>query len=160
MTNIEVDNPQLPIVPPLLPLSALIVAIILDWLVPLQFLATPVRFNMQVIIGVLVAAGGIWLAVSARNLFVREGTNVIPTQPALKIVTSGPYRFTRNPMYLGMVLALLGVSLVLSLEWGVILTPVLWLILDRLIVVREEAYLRRKFGASYDDLLTRTRRWL
>lgn len=117
-------------------------------------------FNLQVIIGVLLAVGGIWLAAVARRLFEREGTNVVPTQPALKIVTSGPYRFTRNPMYLGMVLALLGVSLVFSLEWGVIATPVLWLALDRLIVVREEAYLRRKFGPEYETLLKRTRRWL
>jgi len=160
MTNLEVDNPQVPVLPPLLPLAALVLAIILDWLLPLQFLAAPVGFNLQVIIGVLLVAGGIWLAATARRLFEREGTNVIPTQPALKIVTSGPYRFTRNPMYLGMVLALLGVSLVFSLEWGVIATPVLWLALDRLIVVREEAYLRRKFGPTYEALLNRTRRWL
>ncbi len=160
MATIDADNPQLPVLPPVLPLAALIAAVALDWLLPIQFLLPPVAFNLQVIVGVLLAAGAIWLAVSARRLFEREGTNVIPTQPALKIVTSGPYRFTRNPMYLGMVLLLLGVSLVFSLEWGVILTPVLWLVLDRLIVVREEAYLRRKFGSSYEALLNRTRRWL
>lgn len=160
MTNVEVDNPQLPVLPPILPAGALILAIILDWLLPLQFLARPFGFNLQMIVGILVTAAGIWLAVSARRLFEREGTNVIPTQPALKIVTTGPYRFTRNPMYLGMILMLLGVSLIFSLEWGVMLTPVLWLVFDRMIVTREEAYLRGKFGASYEVLLNRTRRWL
>lgn len=160
MADIEVDNPELPVLPPVLPLGALVLAITLDWLLPLQVLATPVSVNLQVVIGAFLTAGGIWLAATARRLFEREGTNVIPTQPALKIVTSGPYRFTRNPMYLGMILVLLGISLILSLEWGVILTPVLWLTLDRLIVVREEAYLRRKFGPTYEALLTRTRRWL
>lgn len=159
MADLDADNPQLPVPPPLLPLAALVAAIILDWLLPLQFLG-PIGFNLQVIVGVLLTAAGVGLAVTATRLFTREGTNVIPTQPATKVVTSGPYRFTRNPMYLGMVLSLLGVSLVFSLEWGVILTPVLWLALDRLIVVREEAYLRRKFGASYEALLNRTRRWL
>lgn len=160
MANLDVDNPQLPVLPPVLPLGALVLAIILDWLLPLQLLATPVGVNLQVVVGGFLTVGGIWLAATARRLFEREGTNVIPTQPALKIVTSGPYRFTRNPMYLGMILVLLGISLIFSLEWGVILTPVLWLALDRLIVVREEAYLRRKFGPAYEALLTRTRRWL
>ena len=158
MADLNADNPQLPVPPPLLPIAALVAAIILDWLLPLQFFG-PAGVNLQAIVGVLLAAAGIWLAVTATRLFAREGTNVIPTQPATTIVTSGPYRFTRNPMYLGMVLSLLGVSLIFSLEWGVILTPVLWLALDRLIVVREEAYLRRKFGANYEALLNRTRRW-
>ncbi|WP_299640221.1 isoprenylcysteine carboxylmethyltransferase family protein [Devosia sp.] len=159
MANLDADNPQLPVLPPVLPAAAIVAAIVLDWL-PLHFLAPPVGFNLQVIVGVVLTALGIWLGASASRLFQREGTNVIPTQPTTRIVTSGPYRFTRNPMYLGMVLVVLGISLIFSLEWGVILTPVLWLALDRLIVVREEAYLRRKFGASYEALLTRTRRWI
>lgn len=156
----ETDRgPGLPLPPPVLLLAALIVAIVLDW-VPLHFLAQPVGLNMQVIVGLLLAAGSVWLVLTAARLFQREGTNVIPTQPALKVVTSGPYRFTRNPMYLGMVLFLLGMSLIFSLEWGVILTPLLWIGYDRLIVVREEAYLSRKFGADYRALLGQTRRWL
>lgn len=158
-TTSETDNPQLPVLPPVLLLGALVVAIILDW-IPLHFLSPPVGFNVQVLAGLVLTVGGFWLAWSARALFEREGTNVIPTQPALKVVTSGPYRYTRNPMYLGMVIVLLGLSLVFSLEWGVILTPVLWLVLDRMIVAREEAYLSRKFGAEYQALLNRTRRWL
>lgn len=152
-------GPGLPIPPPLLLLAALVAAIVLDW-IPLQFLAPPVGFNLQVIIGVLLIAGSFWLLGSAMLMFQREGTNVLPTLPALKVVTGGPYRFTRNPMYLGMVLFLLGTSLVFSLEWGIILTPILWLAFDRLIVAREEAYLTGKFGPDYRALLSRTRRWL
>lgn len=159
MADLDADNPQLPVPPPVLTLGALAAAILLDWL-PLHFLAPPLGFNLQVIVGVLLTILALWLVATAMRSFKREGTNVIPTQPALRIVTSGPYRFTRNPMYLGMVLVLLGLSLIFSLEWGVILTPVLWLAFDRLIVVREEAYLRRKFGATYEALLSRTRRWL
>ncbi|GLQ55079.1 methyltransferase family protein [Devosia nitrariae] len=158
-TTSETDNPQLPVLPPVLLLGAVAVAIVLDW-TPLRFLSPPVGFNLQVLAGLVLTAGGFWLAWSARALFEREGTNVIPTQPTLKVVTSGPYRYTRNPMYLGMVIVLLGLSLVFSLEWGAILTPVLWLVLDRMIVAREEAYLSRKFGAEYQALLARTRRWL
>ena len=156
----DVDHgPGLPIPPPLLLLAALVAAIVLDW-TPLAFLAPPVGFNLQVIVGILLIAGSLGLVGSAMRIFRREGTNVIPTLPALKVVTDGPYRFTRNPMYLGMVLFLLGISLVFSLEWGIILTPVLWFAFDRIIVVREEAYLTGKFGPDYRALLDKTRRWL
>jgi len=155
----EDSGPQLPIAPPLVPLTALILAIVLDWL-PLRFMAGPVGFNLQVIAGVVLLLVGIWLDTSAVRLFFREGTNPMPTQPALKVVTTGPYRFTRNPMYLGMVAILLGLSLIFSLEWGVIFTPIVWIIMDRVIVLREEAYLNRKFGPHYQALLTQTRRWL
>lgn len=152
-------GPGLPMPPPLLLLAALVAAIVLDW-TPLHFLAPPVGFNLQVIAGAVLIAGSLWLVASAMRIFQREGTNVIPTMPALKVVTGGPYRFTRNPMYLGMVLFLLGISLVFSLEWGIILAPLLWLGFDRLIVVREEAYLTGKFGPDYRVLLDKTRRWL
>ena len=152
-------GPGLPLPPPILLLIALVVAIALEW-VPLQFLASPVGFNPQVVIGALLVAGSLLLVASAVRTFRREGTNVVPTRPALKIVTSGPYRFTRNPMYLSMVLFMLGISLVFSLEWGVILTPILWIGYDRLIVAKEEAYLSTKFGADYQALLQKTRRWL
>lgn len=152
-------GPQLPLPPPVLLLMALVAAIILDW-APLQFLAPPVGFNLQVVVGAVLVAGSLALVSGAVQTFRREGTNVIPTRPALKIVTNGPYRFTRNPMYLGMVLFLLGISLAFSLEWGIILAPILWIAFDRLIVAREEAYLTGKFGADYQALRDKTRRWL
>ena len=152
-------GPGLPLPPPIMLLIALAVAIILDWAPP-QFLAAPIGLNMQVLVGLLLAVGAVWLTLVAVRTFEREGTNVIPTRPALKVVTSGPYRLTRNPMYLGMTLFLLGISLVFSLEWGVIFTPLLWLVFDRFVVAREEAYLSAKFGADYQALLGRTRRWL
>jgi protein-S-isoprenylcysteine O-methyltransferase Ste14 len=159
MSDTGTDNPGLPVLPPVLPAVALIAAVVLDWLPP-HFLAPPFGVTMQVVAGVVILAVGLWLNVSAAGRFLREGTNVNPREPATKIVSAGPYRFTRNPMYLGMILALLGISLVFSLEWGVILTPILWLALDRMIVVREEKYLSGKFGSDYEALLQRTRRWI
>ena len=157
MTDTD-PGPQLPLPPPILMAIALVVATILDWAPP-RFLAPPLDFNPQVIVGVLLVAGSLLLVITAVRTFRREGTNVVPTRPALKIVTSGPYRVTRNPMYLSMVLFMLGISLMFALEWGVILTPILWLGYDRLIVAREEAYLTAKFGSAYQALLKKTRRW-
>jgi protein-S-isoprenylcysteine O-methyltransferase Ste14 len=161
MTANEVsDTPGLIMPPPFFLLIAVALAIALEWMIGPSFLAAPGITSLQSWAGLLVLAAAIALAISGIRAFTREGTNVHPTQPALKLVTSGPYRFTRNPMYLGMVLFLLGLSLVFSLEWALILVPFLWLAYDRLVVAREEAYLSRKFGTPYTDFLGRTRRWL
>jgi protein-S-isoprenylcysteine O-methyltransferase Ste14 len=154
------DHPGLMVPPPLFVLIAVALAFVLEWLVPVVFLPAVSLQNPLTWAGAIIAIGGVALTVRGAREFQRAGTNVNPFQPALKIVSSGPYRFTRNPMYLGMIVFMLGFSLLLSLEWGLILTPVLWFAFDRLIVAREEAYLSRKFGQPYSDLLTRTRRWL
>ena len=154
------DTPGLVMRPPFFLAIALGAALILDWLTGLSFLAEPFPLVLQFWAGLVVTAAAVALSVAGFREFTRAGTNVDPFEPALQLVTSGPYRFTRNPMYLGMVLFLLGLSLMLSLEWGLILTPVLWLAFDRLVVAREEAYLGRRFGEPYEAFRARTRRWL
>lgn len=154
------DTPGLMMPPPIFLCIAVVVALILDWVTGLGFLAAPGLFSLQSWLGLIISAAAVAVTVMGATEFNRSGTNINPFQPALKLVTTGPYRFTRNPMYLGMILLLLGVSLMLSLEWGLILTPVLWFAYDRLVVAREEAYLTTKFGAPYSEFLTHTRRWL
>lgn len=154
------DTPGLIMPPPLFLLIALVVAVVLDRVTGLSFLAAPGLDSPQSWVGAAIFVAAIALPVSGFRTFQRAGTNVNPFQPALKLVTTGPYRFTRNPMYLGMVLFLVGMSLMFSIEWGLLLTPVLWLAYDRLVVAREEAYLSRKFGEPYREFLGRTRRWL
>jgi protein-S-isoprenylcysteine O-methyltransferase Ste14 len=76
------------------------------------------------------------------------------------LVEDGPYRFSRNPLYVALVLALAGLALVLDSGWVVLAAPLLLAALDRLVVRREEAHLALHFGASYRRYLGRTRRWL
>lgn len=160
MTDIPTTRgPDLPVLPPILLLGALVAAIVLDFL-PLHFMATPFALNAQVVIGFIIFLVGLGLGGAAVRLFRHKGTSPNPREATTLVVTDGPYRFTRNPMYLGFVLMLFGISLVFSLEWGVILTPFLWLALDRMIVTREEAYLTERFGDDYRKLLGQTRRWL
>jgi protein-S-isoprenylcysteine O-methyltransferase Ste14 len=154
------DTPGLMMPPPVFLGVAVLLALILDWITGLSFLAAPAITSPQTWLGVIILAAGVWLPVAGAREFNRSGTNINPFQPALKLVTTGPYRFTRNPMYLGMIIILLGLSLMLSLEWGLILTPFLWLAFDRLVVAREETYLTAKFGTPYREFLSRTRRWL
>lgn len=94
-------------------------------------------------------------------LFRREDTEINPTSPAnRKLVTSGPYRFTRNPMYLGLVLLALGIAVWVG-AWPMLIAPVaVFATANWVHIPFEEAKMRRQFGAAYDDYVTRVRRWV
>lgn len=109
-------------------------------------------------VGFCIAAGA--LASWGILTFRRAGTNIPPDEPALVVVTGGPYRFTRNPMYLGILGLLFGLALIFRLEWALVLWPVLALLLHFGVVKREERYMAAKFGAPYESLLKKTRRWV
>lgn len=110
-------------------------------------------------IGVLLIAAGLALTGSGAGVFVRHRTGIKPFSPATALVTSGPYRFTRNPMYLGLVSALVGVAMTLGTvtPWLVI-PPFAWWI-DRRFVRQEEAMLAERFGPEYAAFKQRVRRW-
>lgn len=154
------DIPDLPMLPPLYPAIALLAATALEWLAPLSFLAAPTLAGPQSWLGIAFIILGVALVFRSIATFRAAGTNVEPFKPSLKLVTDGPYRFSRNPIYIGFLIVHLGIGLTVSLEWGLILLPLVWLGLDRLVVAREEAYLTRQFGAEYEAFLARTRRWV
>lgn len=148
------------IFPPSIPAVAIIVAVALETVVPLNFLPPFLSWNWQIWAGIVVLVVGFAIAGSAIITFSRTGTPVNPHKPSLKLANTGPYRFTRNPMYLGFLFDVTGVSLIFSLEWGLIMVPFVWLALDRMVIAREEIYLRGKFGADYEALLKKSRRWI
>ena len=153
------DAPDLLVLPPVIPLTALAVAVLLEWLAPLGWLPPPLSF-WSVVLGGILALGFVAVGVGGALTFRRARTNIDPRKPALVLVESGPYRFTRNPMYLGFLLLFAGIGLLASLDWTLPLLPALWLALQHGVVLREEAYLARKFGAEYAEYRRRTRRWL
>lgn len=104
--------------------------------------------------------GGVLLAVSAAVLFRRAGTSPNPTRPTTALVIWGPYRFTRNPMYVGMTTLYLGGTLLLNDPWPLAFLPVVIALVQRRVIAREEAYLERKFGEEYRRYKARVRRWL
>lgn len=156
----DADNPGLIMPPPFFTAIAIILAVGLEWLVPQNWLGAPGLYNWQTWLGLVLIIGGGALIFPAINAFRAKGTNVHPGQPTTGLVTDGLYQFSRNPMYVGCLLFYLGVDLIFALEWGVIGLPLLFLAFDRMIVVKEEAYLSRKFGTEYDAFKGRTRRWL
>ena len=86
--------------------------------------------------------------------------NPIPWTPTSEIIVYGPYKFSRNPMYLMMILWCVGFSIVFSSLWILFLTPVCGLAIYRVAIKPEEAYLEETFGGSYRDYKRRTRRWI
>jgi protein-S-isoprenylcysteine O-methyltransferase Ste14 len=154
------DHPDVIMLPPAMALIALVVAIAMEFTGMLSFLPPISAMSWSFYLGVLVLVIALGLGVAASRTFARVGTNLSPHQPSLKLATTGPYRFTRNPIYLGFVLILAGLSLIFSLDWGLILVPVLALALHYGVVIREETYLAAKFGQPYRDFMARTRRWI
>jgi len=142
--------------PPILMLIHLLAAFPLNWLFPLPF-AFP---EILVWAGYLLVLSGIGLSFNAVSHIVKAHTTLDPHGSVTEVVTSGPYRFSRNPIYLGFVCMLIGFPLIFHSYWGLILSPVLIVSLYRLVIRHEEAYLERKFGDVYNSYRSRVRRWL
>ena len=93
-------------------------------------------------------------------LFRRFRTSLVPIVPAATLVTRGPYRVTRNPMYVGLAFLYAGTALYFRLSWGLLLLPVVLLGIYYLVITREERYLERRFGETYTRYKAQVRRWL
>ena len=153
------DRPNIVVLPPIAFFAAALLTFALDrWTSPGVLAAVP--RPPLVVVGILVMAAALWTTVSGVLAFRRAGTNVDPHKPALSIVRDGPYRFTRNPMYLGMILFVAGFGIALSTLWGLAMAGLLWAVLHWGVVLREELYLKAKFGDAYSELMSATRRWL
>ena len=146
--------------PPLLFALFLVLGLALDWLLPGRLwpveLPWPVRWGIGL---ALVVAGGL-LNLAAERRFRAAGTDVRPWRPSTALAAGGPYRFTRNPMYLGLLLVLAGIALATDGPWLLAQLVPLGLVLHFGVVRREEAYLERLFGDAYRQYRQQARRWL
>ena len=151
------DTAQVIVRPPLAWGLAVIAGGALGWLVPLRFVpaALPAAW-LGATIFVLALALAAWAIIT----MTRAGSNVPTNRPTTTIVASGPYRFTRNPIYLGMFLGLIGLAVAYDDLWLLIVLVPFWLVIRYGVVAREEAYLDRRFGDAYRGYRARVRRWL
>jgi protein-S-isoprenylcysteine O-methyltransferase Ste14 len=108
----------------------------------------------------LLMALGMAVLVWAMLTFRRARTAIMPFNPASTIVTSGPYRHSRNPMYVGLSLIYIGLSLLMRMAWPIVLLPIVLASLYLLVIRREERYLGAAFGEEYRAYRQRVRRWL
>jgi protein-S-isoprenylcysteine O-methyltransferase Ste14 len=134
---------------------ASVAALLLDAYLPLvQWPGRPWSW-----IGALPMLAGLAIAWVAVGGFRRAGTPALPFRPSTALVTDGLYRFTRNPMYVGMVLFLLGLALVLGSLGALLPVPLYALVIQKRFIEAEEAFLERLFGEEYRAYQRRTRRW-
>jgi protein-S-isoprenylcysteine O-methyltransferase Ste14 len=129
---------------------------VLRWLWPMPMLGHATSRWLGLALVLLALA----ILIPGRRALQAAGTNVNPSLPTTAIVASGPYRFSRNPLYVGLTLLYCGLTLALNTWWGfVLLVPVL-VVLHRGVVLREERYLRQKFGETYREYCSRVGRYL
>lgn len=112
------------------------------------------------LVGYLLILTGLVIAAWGMMTFARARTAIIPHKPASSLVETGPYRFTRNPMYTGMTSAYLGVAVLLNSGWAFLLLPLVLFLLQRFVIQREERYLSAAFGETYDAYRARVKRWV
>ncbi|SEK54454.1 Protein-S-isoprenylcysteine O-methyltransferase Ste14 [Pseudoxanthomonas sp. GM95] len=110
--------------------------------------------------GSLLAAAALLLALTCFALFAMRRTTILPSQQPSTLVVRGPYRLSRNPMYVSLVLSYIGLAGYLIVPWALLLMPLPWLALQRVLIPFEEARLRREFGVAYELYCARVRRWL
>jgi protein-S-isoprenylcysteine O-methyltransferase Ste14 len=154
----ERDSPGVLLFPPLIPLAMLAAGAVLQWLAPLGW-STHLgawRFGC----GLLLALGGLVVALLGVQALRRRGTNVRPMLPTLAIATDGIFAWTRNPIYVGGIALSAGVALTFGLDWALLLHPFGFLLLHRGVVLREERYLTGKFGDEYRCYRASVRRYL
>jgi len=113
------------------------------------------------LLGAALVAVAFITPVWALMLFRREDTEIEPTSPTnRKLVTGGPYRFTRNPMYLGLVVLAVGIAVWVG-TWPLVIAPLaVFATANWVHIPFEEAKMRRQFGADYDGYVARVRRWM
>ena len=151
------DTANVIVQPPIAWALAVLAGLALKWLMPLSFLPAAVPTGW---LGTIVFALALALVAWAISTMTRAGSNVPTSLPTTTIVETGPYRFTRNPIYVGMVMGLIGLAIAFNSLWLLMTLVPFALVISYGVITREEAYLERKFGDVYRRYHTRVRRWL
>ena len=150
------DNPGVIAFPPLILLVSGVLSVLVHLLV--RWRITPSHLAPS--LGTVVIVLAVTLAGSALRVMRAAGTSIDPAKPSLTVVRSGPYRFTRNPMYLALCLLQVALGLIVN-DWITLLFVIpLAIVLHYGVILREERYLGRKFGEPYLALKRDVRRWL
>ena len=156
-----VRAPRFRIPPPAIFALVFLVALWIEAALYRIWFVQDVRAPMWLIVtGAMFIIAGVALAVTGVMAFRRARTTIMPYREASSFVMSGPYRYTRNPMYLGMALVQIGGALALNAGWPLLLLPVSLGLLYLLVIRGEEAQMRQTFGGEYDAYVKRVRRWL
>ncbi len=145
-----------PIPPPAYYGAAFASGMFLQGAVPLNMPGRPA----SVVVGAVILVAGLALDAACVSAVISHRTTIVPHRSVAKLITSGIYRFSRNPMYTGLAIMVAGGALVADTWWPLVLLPLALLAVRQLVVKPEEAYLAERYGSMYADYRLRTRRWL
>lgn len=152
------DSPGVIAPPPLIFGGILALALLLDWLLGDPSLG--LGYDWRMMIALLFIIAGFFLIAVAAVRFRKEKTNIEPWKPATALVTTGVYAFSRNPIYVGMVLGYVGLSFLADSVLSLLALPLVIVVMHYGVIKREEHYLEVKFGQAYRDYRSRVRRWI
>lgn len=153
------DNPGVIAPPPLIFLSGLLLGGIMNWFYP--FYIFSVNFLIYArIAGILLIAGGLGIILAAHLRMKKAETNIEPWKPTNAIISEGIYSFSRNPIYVAMVFIYLGLTLIFNALWCLPFLILVLIIIHFGVILREEKYLEKKFGADYLNYKNQVRRWI
>lgn len=154
--NTNSDSADVAFHPPLLLLGLLVAGSLLWRTSPLSFLPN----SASRILGPGITGASFILFWWSVLTMLRAGANLPTHKPSTVMVSHGPYRFSRNPIYVAMLVLIIGIACWLNSAWFLIVAPVFVGLISSGVIVREEQYLSGKFGSAYDDYRARVRRWL
>ncbi len=153
------DFADVAVKPPLLFLGAVVAGLLLSLALPIGPGVGSAN-ELAVVVGLTFVVIGFALAAFSVRTFTRAGADVVPGRPATTLVTNGPYRVTRNPIYIGFILLYFGIAILATSVWMLLLLVPLLIVLQRGVVEREETYLDAKFGEEYGKYKAHVPRWL
>jgi len=156
MHNAPPDTAQVIVLPPLVYGAACVMGLLLHLVLPLHLLPTTLARG----IGVVCVLVSLPLAIATFRALSRAHTPVDPMKPTTALVTAGPFRYSRNPIYVALTLLYLGVAFLVNTLWILLLVVPVLVVIRCGVIAREEAYLTRKFGDAYHQYTTQVRRWL
>ena len=154
--QIEQDSAQVRVPPPLMLLSCVLVGVGLHWIHPIPFVGNPVRW----IAAAFLICIGIGTILYCAWKFKKTGTNIEPWKKTSRIITSGVYRFTRNPIYLSFLIVGTGVAFAVNSVWIIAMMLPLGFLLTHFVIAKEERYLEQSFGDEYLSYKAKVRRWI
>ena len=150
------DNPGVKLPPPLAYVAFFGLGLLLQAAIPLPSPPT----GASRVVGWALAVAALVVAALSFNAFRAARTTIRPDRGAASLITTGVFRFTRNPLYLSLLLLYCGLAALVGESWPLALAPLLVVTLERHVIAREERHLAERFGGAYDDYRKRVRRWI
>lgn len=145
--------------PPVIYLAAIGVSVALAILYPLPWIGSPMS-DILFAVGCVMLAAVVAIDVSAMRTLAKAKTTLMPHRASEHLVTTGPYGFTRNPIYLANTMLVIGAGLVAGIVWFIPLALLAAFVTQKLAIEREERHLEARFGKRYRDYMKKVRRWI